>query len=137
MDKASEQLLSNQKELKNDSERLAAAIFTHVPRVMQAMRHEMRSAVEGVTIPQFRILARLESGATNHCDLANWIGVSLPAISRMVNILEDRKLFIRDRQRKDRRYVHLTLSENGAIFFRKCRSMGQKSLSKRFNSNMS
>src|ERR1039457_7264406 len=128
MDKANEQLLSNQKGLKSDSERLAAAIFTYVPGIMQTMRQEIRSAVRGITIPQLRILGRLNSGATNHCDLANWIGVSLPAISRMVNILEDRKLVIRDRQRKDRRYVHLTLSEEGSVFFRKCKSQGQKSL---------
>jgi len=137
MHKANEHLLSNQKDLKNESERLAAAIFTHVPKAMQAIRHEMRSTVQGLTIPQFRILAHLELGPTNHCDLANWIGVSLPAISRMVNILEDRNLVIRDRQRKDRRYVHLTLSEEGSVFFRKCKSQGQRSLSKRFSNNMS
>jgi len=136
MDKATEHILSNQKDSKIEAEPLAAAIFVHVPKVMQTIRHEMRNAVQGLTIPQFRILARLESGPTNHCDLANWIGVSLPAISRMVNILEDRNLVVRDRQRKDRRYVHLTLSSEGSAFFRKCKSQGQKSLSKRFH-NMS
>jgi len=140
MDKINEHLVSNQKDKKPkkktveivESEPLAAEIFSQVPKVMQTIRCEMRKAVEGLTIPQFRILARLESGPTNHRDLAEWIGVSLPAISRMVNILEDRHLVIRDRQRKDRRYVNLTLSESGLGFFRKCKSIGQKSLSKRF-----
>ena len=139
MDKAIDNHLSNQKSEGKSSkptDALAAEIFRQVPCVMQTIRHEMRMAVYGLTIPQFRILARLESGPTNHRDLAEWIGVSLPAISRMVNLLENRELVIRDRQRNDRRYVHLTLSEKGSAFFKKCRTDGQKSLSKRFT-NMS
>jgi DNA-binding MarR family transcriptional regulator len=115
------------------AELLASEIFKVIPSIMQTIRQEMRSNVNGVTIPQFRILARLESGPTNHRDLADWIGVSHPAISRMVSMLEDRNLVARDRQRKDRRFVHLSLTPQGSEFFKKCKLMGQKSLAKRFS----
>jgi DNA-binding MarR family transcriptional regulator len=131
--KEQDELTRKQPSVQNNlSELVAQKIFAAVPCWMQTIRQEMRGAVKDLTIPQFRILARLENGPTNHCDLAEWIGVSLPAISRMVNMLEDRGLVNRDRQRKDRRYVHLSLTSKGLTFFKACRSKGQRSLAKRF-----
>ncbi len=92
----------------------ARLILEIIPPTMRFIRNEMRLAAKSeLTVPHFRILAILTlSNATNK-DLAEWMGVSAPTISRMVEVLVKKGLVKRIIQVKDRRQVSLSLTAKG------------------------
>ena len=89
--------------------------FIHViPRSMLAIRHGMReSAREQFSVPQFRVLAQLWVQSQTNGELADHIGVSVPAMSRLVETLVRAGLVGRVPQSHDRRQVLLSLTEAG------------------------
>ncbi len=85
-----------------------------IPRSMQSYRVEIReSAKSEFTTPQFRVLVHLTNRALSNTDLAKEIGVSVPAMSRMVDSLVRRGLLVRVRDKQDRRQVRLRVSADG------------------------
>src|SRR6185437_6731369 len=85
-----------------------------IPRVMRHVRTGMREmAAPQLTIPQMRTLAHLSREPNTVSELAEWLGVSAPAMSKMVAILERRGLVQRSSQKQDRRQVILTATEEG------------------------
>lgn len=85
-----------------------------VPRVMRAVRQEMRRNFAGIfTVPQMRILVHLDHGPLANKDLAEIQGVSVPAMSRMVDHLVKKGLIKRTGDAKDRRVVRLSLNPSG------------------------
>jgi DNA-binding MarR family transcriptional regulator len=124
--------VSHQKQENDLTHRIASQVFALIPTLMQQIRRELRVAAQAdLTVPQFRILARLDNKSTNHKDLADWIGVSLPAISRMITLLEKKNFVVRDRQTTDRRNIQLKLTEEGLHFFRDCRKTAQRSFARK------
>jgi DNA-binding MarR family transcriptional regulator len=114
----------------------AEKILEVTPRVMNQIRTHMRdiaqnSAIE-LTVPQFRILNRLNKYSTNYSELAAWIGVSLPGISRMMEGLVLRGLVERDRSSVDRRHVGLRLSERGKKIVQETRLQAQLRFAEKF-----
>jgi DNA-binding MarR family transcriptional regulator len=92
----------------------ATLLLDTVPRVMHAVREEMRSLARGrFTVPQFRILNRLNKGAMTNRDLAEWMGVTPPTMSRMLECLETKSLIQRKCDPSDRRVQTLTLTASG------------------------
>ncbi len=87
---------------------------------MRFMRRQMRRHRHAeLTVPQFRSLIFL----SNHADaslsaLAEHIGLSLPAASRMVQLLVDRGLMDRRAHAGDRRRVSLSLTRQGRDAYR-------------------
>src|SRR5690348_10012475 len=92
----------------------AKKILDVIPSVMRAIRTEVRSfAKPELTVPQFRILNQLSISASSNRELAEWMGVTSPTMSRMVNALVDRALIERSYGRRDRRQVGLSLTTKG------------------------
>jgi DNA-binding MarR family transcriptional regulator len=89
-----------------------------IPRTMRNIRTEIRKVAGGeFTIPQYRLLGKIsrEPGCSNR-DLADWMGVSTPTMSKMVDKLVDRKLVLRmtDPAAGDRRHVRMLATAMGA-----------------------
>lgn len=97
---------------------IARELLEVVPRIMRRVRTEMRATAKPqLTIAQLRILAKLYRGGSTITDLSDWQGVSAPAMSKMVGILEGRNLVQRAVQSQDRRHVSVTLTEEGRKTF--------------------
>jgi DNA-binding MarR family transcriptional regulator len=93
----------------------ARAMLDVVPLVMRTVRVEMRKhRAADVSVPQFRTLAFLnrQPGASLSA-VAEHIGLSLPAMSTLVDGLVERKLVARNPAASDRRRITLTLTDQG------------------------
>ena len=67
-----------------------------------------------ITIPQYNILLSLkEAGSVTMSNLANKLGVTMAAITPLVDKLIKRDLARRERSRTDRRVVRATLTRKG------------------------
>ena len=99
----------------------AHAIIEVVPQVVQALRVQMRAQrSQDLSVPQFRALAYIR----NHpcCSLtavAEFIGLTLPAMSTLVNGLVEQGLVLRAVDPADRRRVLLTVTETGIAVHRR------------------
>lgn len=93
----------------------AAELLEVVPMVMRAMRAEVRGhRAPELSMPQFRALAfigRNDGAALS--DVANFLGQSLPAASKLVDGLVAAQFAIRRPDSTDRRKISLTLSPAG------------------------
>jgi len=93
----------------------AREVMETVPLVMQFIRHHMRSLRgQEMTVPQIRTLWFI----THHekpslSDAADFIGLSLPAMSRLVDGLVRRGHVTRTACETDRRHVRLGVTERG------------------------
>lgn len=98
-----------------DPEHCAALLLETAPLVMRAIRAQLRNHLDAdLSVPQFRTLRylRREPNATLSA-LAEHIGVTLPAASRMVDGLVARGYIERRLSAADRRSIDLSLSEKG------------------------
>jgi DNA-binding MarR family transcriptional regulator len=96
---------------------------------MQVIRGHMRRHRSGLTVPQFRTLYFIsvtEGGSLS--DVADFIGLSLPAMSRMVDGLVDKRLVLRRTCDSDRRHVRLALTKAGAAALNEARDMAQEQI---------
>lgn len=98
------------------SQTCARAILDTVPTIMQAIRVEMRlERMHELSVPQFRTLAYI--GRHPGCslsDVADFIGLTLPSMSVLINGLVGEGLVLRESSLIDRRRVMLNLTETGA-----------------------
>lgn len=109
---------------------VAGQFILTVPRSMRILRSLMRkSAVPGLSVPQFRILAQIQGGIDCASEIAELHGVSLPAMSKMINLLAKKGLIKRTPRASDRRYSRLSLTGRGAKVFASIRSQTQRELS--------
>lgn len=107
-----------------------------VPSVMRFIRAEMRGHRRAeVSVPQFRclIFVSLNDRATVSA-LADHLGLSLPAASRMVQLLVRRGLMERRERRDDRRRASLSLTRQGRVVFESAFQATQTALAERFKS---
>lgn len=93
----------------------AQAILTGLPPVMWFIRRHMRlHRVEGLSVPQFRILALLDHQPhTSQACVGEHLGCTAPTASRLVGRLIAKKLVAREQCSKDRRLVRLDLTPRG------------------------
>ena len=98
----------------------ARAIIEVVPPIVQALRVEMRAQRSNdLSVPQFRTLAYISRHPC--CSLtavADFIGLTLPAMSTLVNGLVEQGLVLRAIDPADRRRVLLTVTETGIAVHR-------------------
>jgi DNA-binding MarR family transcriptional regulator len=109
---------------------LSKLILDSVPTAMRTIRREMRfHAKSQLSVPQFRILVFLfkEDDATASA-LAEWQGVSLPAVSKMITLLVTKKFIVRTPNVTDRRSVRLKLTKKGERFFLDVRQRVEKKI---------
>lgn len=108
----------------------AAGVLDTVPLIMQFIRVEMRrSRGPGVSVPQFRVLTYLNrTDGASLSAVADRVGLSLPAMSRLIDGLVARDLVRRDESREDRRRVTLRLTTLGKELVRTARAGAQARL---------
>ncbi|HYM39356.1 MAG TPA: MarR family transcriptional regulator [Thermoplasmata archaeon] len=108
----------------------AGEVLDTVPLIMQFIRVEMRrSRGPGISVPQFRVLTFLNrtEGASLSA-VADRVGLSLPAMSRLVDGLVSRDLVRREESPEDRRRVLLHLTNLGKDLVRTARAGAQSRL---------
>ena len=114
-------------------DKCAGQILEVVPRVMRAIRAEMRSArAPDISVSQFRALAfinRREGASLS--DVAEHIGVTPPSMSRMVDGLVARNLVKREAHPRDRRRLTLALTQRGRAMLKSARAATQSLLAAR------
>ena len=111
---------------------LATLFMEVVPKAMREFRKEMRkSRAASLTVPQFRILAQLAYEPANNRTLADLQGVSVGAMSRMVDWLCKHELVERFEDQRDRRQVHVQLTREGRYHFECFRKEARARLQKR------
>ena len=105
-------------------EQCARDILETVPAVMRFIRDQVRQRhTAGLSLPQFRSLAFL--GRVKNSSLsavAEHLGLSLPAMSRLVNGLVANQLVGRQTVSTNRRQIALTLTARGRATLEKVRS---------------
>lgn len=97
----------------------AHALIEGVPRLARLMRQDLRRHSAGLfTEPQFRVMAVLyREGEQCLSGLADYQGVSLPTMSKLIQGLESRDLIGRERDSEDRRRVLLSLTSEGVTAY--------------------
>jgi len=97
----------------------AAAVLEAVPHLMRVLRAQVRSAtMPDLTIPQFRTLAFLgRNEGAMLVDVANFLALTPPSASKLVDGLFSAGLLDREQPSDDRRRVALRLTAEGR---RKC-----------------
>lgn len=82
---------------------------------MRLLREEMREASEGLSIPQFRVLAFLgRTPGASLSQLSGFLGIAGATASVMVTRLVERRLVARSGHPEERRRVQLELTARGA-----------------------
>jgi len=97
----------------------AKGLLAVVPSVMRFIRHQMRRHRQmELSVPQFRTLVFLNcSRETTLSAMADHLGLSRPAASRLVDLLVKRGLIDRHIPPDDRRKVSLSLTGRGKEIF--------------------
>jgi DNA-binding MarR family transcriptional regulator len=117
-----------------DEKSLASLYMEVVPKAMREFRKEMRnSRCASLTVPQYRILAQLDYEKANNRELAEQLGVSVAAMSRMVDWLSNHGLVERKENPGDRRMVKVQLTRKGRNHFAKFRKEARARLQKRLS----
>lgn len=104
-------------------------IIAPIVRVIRACMRDVPGS--SLTVPQFRVLGYVSLNPCTKKQLADWQGVTLPAMSRMVDHLARRRFLITRRDTADRRQVQLALSEKGRAEFERLRALLRLKLAER------
>ena len=106
-----------------------------VPQIMQAIRVEMRlGRGANISIPQFRTLRFIQRNPDSSLsDIADYLGLTLPSVSKLVDGLVKQKLVHRQASTADRRRLTLELTQLGESIVNTARAKAQASLAKRLN----
>lgn len=114
------------------NEQCAHTVFEVVPQVMQSIRIEMRrQRGSDLSVLQLRALAYLGRNPGSPLSaLAEHAGLTLPSMSSQVSGLVARSLIDRSISPEDRRFVTLTLTEQGKSVLDAARHNAQGSLAK-------
>lgn len=113
---------------------LAQRTLDGIPPIMRFIRTEMRGAVKGeLTVPQFRALVQLSAhGPMTNGQLAERQGVSVAAMSRMVDTLVDKGLVRRHQAADDRREWRIAPTPLGNARYEEARRAVRGTLVERF-----
>ena len=111
----------------------ARGMLDVMPLVMLDLRRTMRSrSAPDLRVPELRSLAFLRHNpGSNLTDLAEYIGVSLPSMSKLVDALTSRGIIERTPDAADRRRVRLGLTEAGAAILATAREAVKASFTAR------
>ena len=113
---------------------IARQILEVVPPLMHRIRQEIRAAARTeLTVPQFRILSNIRRGICYTDEIADYQGVSLPAISRAVGKLVKLGLISRIPRVEDRRRVELRLTGKGHTLLHRFQLVAENMLQKKLS----
>jgi DNA-binding MarR family transcriptional regulator len=93
----------------------AQEVLEVVPLVMRTIRAEMRShRTPELSVPQFRALGFIDRNpGASLSEAADYLGLTLPSMSKIVDGLVARQLVVRQTHPNDRRRMILTLTHSG------------------------
>lgn len=96
------------------AEDIAALALETAPLIMRVIRRLMRAGRGDLSTPQFRALGYVgRHPGASLSQVANHLGLSAPATSRLVDALVERGLVARATAAEDRRYITLRLTPPG------------------------
>ncbi len=109
--------------MRNNSRQCARDVLDTVPLVMRFIRDQVRlRRTAGLTLPQFRTMVFLKRTRRSSLSaVSEHLGLSLPAMSRLINGLVRGGLLERETVPANRRQVALTLTNKGQITLEKVR----------------
>jgi DNA-binding MarR family transcriptional regulator len=115
----------------DSQERIEDSILT-ASRIMVNMLAEslMHVGEKQITVPQFRILDMINSHTDKPAEIARMLDVSPPAISFLLEKLEEKGLIERNLSTVDRRRIELALTEKGAGLVRRVNTYRKQYLKK-------
>ena len=123
------QLLSPASNSPTLDEGCANAVLDTVPVVMRVIRQHLRRHRSGLSVPQFRTLCFVSTAAGHSLSaVAEFIGLSLPAMSRLVDGLVEKKLLTRKTCDEDRRHVRLAITSRGEATLGEARALARAHL---------
>ena len=117
-----------------DSKNPSKQILDLAPRIMRFIRSEMRiemrsemtkSSKGQLSVPQFRVLVKIAKEPSTHKEVAEWMGVAAPTLTRMIDTLVDRKLVQRATNATDRRKTFLKATPLGRTYYERFREKVQ------------
>lgn len=111
-------------------------IMDTIPVIMQAIRVEMRRGRgTAISVPQFRALRFIQrSPDSSLSSLAEYLGLTPPSASKLVDGLVKQKFVIRKTSAADRRKVTLGLNPAGAALVDTARANARASLARKLKS---
>jgi DNA-binding MarR family transcriptional regulator len=114
----------------------ARELMDTCPQIVQSIRIEMRSGRGGdLSIPQFRTLRFIQSNPdTSLSGLADFLGLTLPSVSKLVDGLVSQELVFRQESQIDRRRLTLILTQAGETIVNSARAEAQSNLASRLSS---
>jgi MarR family transcriptional regulator for hemolysin len=114
----------------DSSDTCAQEILEIVPVVMRTIRAELRRhRAADLSVPQFRTLAFIDRNVNaSLSDVAEYIGLTLPSMSKIVDGLVTRKFITRQTRPTDRRCMTLALTTRGQAALQSSRAATRASL---------
>lgn len=110
-------------------------LFDTIPPFVRLLRSHVKTATAGsMTFPQFRVLAQVKRGVNTVSDIAEQIGVSQPAMTKMAGGLIERGYLRRDRDLSDGRQYNLKLTKKGETLYDETIAKAERSLEQHFSS---
>src|SRR5262245_42701321 len=88
---------------------LASDLLQVTMQMMRSVAREMRRSPQAVAPGQVAALMRLKSGPVPTTDLARHLGVSVPTVSKSIDVLVDRGWVERSANPADRRHTIVRL----------------------------
>lgn len=123
------QSLQDTTSLSESRDTCARDLLDVVPLVMRIIREQMRRHRSGLTVPQFRTLCFVSTTPVSSLSaVADFIGLSLPAMSRLVDGLVEQQLLERRPCSDDRRHIRLSVTPAGDDALAEARQMAQAHL---------
>jgi DNA-binding MarR family transcriptional regulator len=112
----------------------AQAVLDTVPLVMRSIRSELRShRTRDLSVPQFRILVYINNHPeASISDVAEHIGLTLPTLSKMIDLLVARQWVTRVPCIEDRRRMQLGLTERGQAMLTQAAESTRANLARSF-----
>lgn len=101
---------------KERQDRAIDRFWETIPPLWNTIRQHIRAEATGrfdISVEQFHVLRYVRRGTNSISDLATAKNISRPAISQAVDALVNKGLLTRTQSTEDRRFVDLTLTENG------------------------
>ena len=114
----------------------ARELMDTAPQIVQSIRVEMRRGRgSDISIPQFRTLRFIQLNPDSSLShLAEYLGLTLPSVSKLVDGLVKQKLITRKESTADRRKLILMLTQAGASIVDSARAGAQTNLAKKLGS---
>ena len=108
----------------------ARELMETAPKIVQTIRVEMRRGRKpDLSIPQFRALRYVQRHPDiSLSDLAEYLGLTLPSVSKLVDGLVQQALILRQESTVDRRRLTLILTSEGESIVDKARADAQANL---------